>query len=302
MRIGAAELLHRYFLMRGRPDHVGTGEEHVRRIAHHHDEVRYRRRIDCAAGARSHDCGNLRDHSGRHYVAQKNIRVARQRHYAFLDSRAAAVVEPDHGASGFYREVHHLANLLRECARQATAEDGEVVAEDADLAPVDRAVASHDAVARDFFLRHVEVGDSMRLELVDLDERATVEEKLDPLARGHAALCALLLDPVRAAGRLRFAGESFELFEIFFKAHLSQPRIKLDRRQTKRRPPRATGKIDTACWQPVKAPDYSNACAENPEKSRRSPDLILFFAQKPPFTSSTYSELPSTPSSLSEYG
>ncbi len=41
---------------------------------------------------------------------------------------------------------------------------------------------------------------------------------------------------------------------------------------------------------------------KSPEKSNLSPGLIPFFAQKPPFTSSTYCELPSTPSSLSEYG
>src|ERR1039458_9777940 len=172
----------------------------------------------------AHDRGNLRDHSRRHYVAQKNIRIARQRHDALLDSRAAAVVEPDHRASGLHGEVHHLADLLRECAREAAAEDREIVAEDAHLPPVDRAVARHDPIAGDFFLRHVEVGDSMGLELVDLDERSTVEEKLDPLARGHAALCALLLEPVLPAGGIRLARELLKSFEIFFKAHLSQPR------------------------------------------------------------------------------
>src|ERR1035437_8415253 len=302
MGICAAKLLHRDLFVRGRPDHVGPGDEHVRGIAHHDDEVRHRRRIDRAAGARSHDCGNLRNHSRRQYVAQKNIRIACQRHDALLDSRAAAVVEPNHRASGLHGEVHHLADLLRECARQAAAEDREIVAEDAHLAPVDRAVAGHDPVAGDFFLRHVEVGDSMRLELVDLDERSTVEEKLDPLARGHAARCALLLEPILAAGRLRLARELLKSFEIFFKAHFSRPRqSEIDGKQKGARhaPPAS---IDTACRRPVKAPDYSDARVENPEKSNRSPGLIAFFAQKPPFTSSTYSESPSTPSSLSENG
>jgi len=36
-----------------------------------------------------------------------------QRHDAFLDSRAAAVVEPDHRTSGLRGEVHHLADFSR---------------------------------------------------------------------------------------------------------------------------------------------------------------------------------------------
>jgi len=60
----------------------------------------------------------------------------------------------------------------------------------------------------------------MRLELVDLDERAAVEQKLDPLARGHATLRALFLDAIGAAGRLGLAGELLKSLEIFFKAHL----------------------------------------------------------------------------------
>ncbi len=170
MRVGAAQLLHRDFLVRGGPDHVGTGEEHVRGVADHHDEISNRRGIHRAARAWTHDYGNLRDNSRRHHVAEKNIRVACQRHDAFLDARAAAVVEADHGASGFGREVHHLADLLGEGAGQAAAEDGEVVAEDAYLAAVDGAVAGHDAVAGDFFIGHLEVGDSMGLKLIELDE------------------------------------------------------------------------------------------------------------------------------------
>ena len=233
VRIGAAQLLHRDFFVGGRLDHVGARDEHVRGVAHHHDKVGHRRRIHRAARARSHDRGNLRHDAGRQHVAQKNIGVAGERDDAFLDSRAAAVVEADYRASDFRRQVHHLADLLGEGARQAAAEDGEIVAEDADLAAVDSAVAGHDAIAGNFFLGHVEVGDSMRLELVELDERAAVEQKLDPLARGHAPLCALLLDAILAAGGLGLARELLNSFEIFFKTHLSARRR--IRRQTKRR-------------------------------------------------------------------
>src|SRR5258708_14223018 len=116
------------------------------------------------------------------------MRVARGGDHPFLDARATAVVEADHRASGLGREVHHLASLLREWARQATAEDGEIVTEDANLAAVDRAVSGDHAVAGNFSFRHVEVGDSMRLELVELDERSAVKQEFHPLARSHPPL------------------------------------------------------------------------------------------------------------------
>ena len=56
-----------------------------------------RGRIDGAAGARSHDGGDLRDHAAGQRVAQEDIGIAGERHHAFLDARAAGIVEADDG-------------------------------------------------------------------------------------------------------------------------------------------------------------------------------------------------------------
>ena len=53
---------------------------------------------------------------------------------------------------------------------------------------------------------------------------AAVKQEFDALARGHAALGALFLDAIGAAGGLRLARELLKSFEIFFKGHLSNPR------------------------------------------------------------------------------
>ena len=219
MRIRAAQLLHRDFLMGGRADDVGAGDEHVRALAHHDDEIGHRGRINRAARARSHDRGNLRNHARRHHVAQENVGVAGERNDAFLDARAAAVVDADEGASDLHREVHHLADFFREGARQAAAEHGEVVREHADLAPVDGAEAGHHAVAGNLLARHVEVGDAMRFELVELDERAAIEQEIDPLARGHAAGFALFLEAFRAAAEFGEARHFLHPVDVFFKTH-----------------------------------------------------------------------------------
>ncbi len=131
---------------------------------------------------------------------------------------------PDHRASGLHRQVHHLADLLGERAREAAAENREVLREDADLASLDGAVAGDHAVARDAPLVHPEVVAAMGLELVELDEGAAVEQEFDPLARGQAARLALAALPIFAAAQLRLARKLAHPFDIFLNAHRQIPR------------------------------------------------------------------------------
>ena len=61
--------------------------------------------------------------------------------------------------------------------------------------PSMRAVAGDDAVAEDALLVEAEVGRAVGHERVELDERARVEQQLEPLARRQLAPRVLLLDP-----------------------------------------------------------------------------------------------------------
>ena len=108
-----------------------------------------RGRIDRAARARPHDGGDLRHHAARQRVAQKDIGVAGERDHAFLNARAAGIVQADDGRAGLQREVHDLADLLRVGFRKRAAEDREILREDVDQAAVDAAVAGDEAVAGD---------------------------------------------------------------------------------------------------------------------------------------------------------
>src|SRR5262249_20841837 len=84
---------------------------------------------------------------------------------------------------------------------EAPAEDGEVLGEDEHLPALDRAVAGDDAVAEDLLRRHPEVVRPVRLELVELDEAAGVEQQLDPLPRGELSVLVLLVDPLLPAAQ-----------------------------------------------------------------------------------------------------
>ena len=153
VRHRAAELLFRDVFVRDRLDHVRPGDEHVGSLVHHQNEIGDGRRIHRAARARPHDRGNLRHHSAVQSVAQKNVGVAGQRHHAFLNARAAGIVQPDHGRAHLRGQIHDLDDLAGIGFRQRSAEHGEVLGEDEDQPAFDAAVAGDETVAVDLSAR-----------------------------------------------------------------------------------------------------------------------------------------------------
>ena len=197
-------------------DHVGPGHEHVAGVLHHDGEVGDRRRIDGAAGAGSHDRGDLRHHARRQRVAKKDVGVAAERHDAFLDPRAARVVQADDGRPHLHGQVHDLHDLRRVGLGQRPAEDGEVLRERIRQPAVDPSVAADDAVARHDLLGHAEVGAAVGDELVDFFERAGVEQQVDALARGQLAGVALAAETILAPAQL---GAPLEIGQVIVMIH-----------------------------------------------------------------------------------
>ena len=219
VRIGAAERLHRHVFVRHRLHDVRPGHEHVRRAARHVDEVRDRRRIHGAAGARTEDRRDLRNHARRERVAQEDVGVPAERDDAFLNARAAGVVEADDRRAVPHRQVHDLADLLGERLGERAAEHGEVLREDVDEPPVDAAVAGDDAVAVVLLVLEAEVRGAVDDEPVELDEGALVEQEVEPLARRQLALGVLRLDALLAAALLRFGDPPLEQLELVSHGH-----------------------------------------------------------------------------------
>ena len=184
---GAAQFLLRHRLVRHRFHHFRAGDEHVRRILHHEDEVGHRRRIHRAAGAGSHDQRHLRNDTRGQHVALEHLGIAGKRGDALLDARSAGIVEPDHRRADLHRLVHDLADLLGMRLRERAAKHREVLAEDKNQPAVDRAVAGDDAVARDLLLADAEIMAAVLDKHVPLLERAGIEQDIEPLARGELA-------------------------------------------------------------------------------------------------------------------
>ena len=212
--VRAAQCERRDFLAGHRLDHVGTGEEHEARAGHDH-EVGERGRVDGAAGARPHDQRDLRDHARRHHVAHEHLAVRGEAAHAFLDARAAGVVEPDQRDPALERQVLDPADLLRLHLGERAAQHGEVLREHRDAPAVDLAEAGDDAVAREALLVEAELAHVVRRERAELLERAFVEQQREPLARRQLAPRVLLLDALLAAAENRAAAHLAQRRQVF---------------------------------------------------------------------------------------
>ena len=176
-----------------------SGHEHVGRILDHEDKVGHGGRVDRAAGTGPHDHGNLRHDTGGQDVALKHIGISGQRGDAFLNPRAAGIVQADDRDADLHRLVHDLADLAGMGGGQRAAEDGEVLGEDEDPAAVHQAVPGDDAVARHPVFVHAEIGAVMFDEHVPFFEGPFVQQQIQPLPRRQFALTVLGVDPGLAA-------------------------------------------------------------------------------------------------------
>ena len=87
VRDRAAEFLGGHFFMGHGLAHFRTGHEHIGRIFNHEDEIGHRGRVDRAAGAGTHDEGDLRDHARGENVALEDVGIPAERGDAFLNPR-----------------------------------------------------------------------------------------------------------------------------------------------------------------------------------------------------------------------
>ena len=108
--------------------------------------------------------------------------------------------------------MHQRHDLLGVHLAERAADDGEILAEGGDDATADVAGADHDAVGRQHFRLHAEVAGRM-LDMGALFlEGALLEQRVEPVARGHQAFCVARRELVGAAAfENRFAASAHVL-------------------------------------------------------------------------------------------
>ena len=259
VRHRSAELVLGDLFVGDRLDDFGAGDEHVGGLVDHEDEVGHGGGVDRSTGAGAHDGGDLRHHAGRQDVAQEDVGVAGERLHAFLNTRAAGVVEADDGSADAHGHVHHLDDLGGVGFGERAAEDGEVLGEDEDQAAFDASVAGEEAVADKPLLFHAEVGAAVRDQFVGLFECAFVEQELDALAGGHLALLVF-------AGAALFSASGFG--ECVATLQFGQLLLKVHARDYKQQGEEwdVTGEHGSSCQWPVVS------CQEKQKQPRMNTD------------------------------
>src|ERR1043165_7313284 len=164
----AAQLFLRHFLVRHGLDHVRTSDEHVRRVFDHDVEVSDRGTVNRAPRTWSHNATDLRHHSARKRVAQKDVGVTAETDHTFLNARAARIIQTNDRRAYFHREVHHFANLLGVSLGKGTTKHREVLREHEHVAAVDQTVTGDHAVAGIELLVESEVFRTMDHEAIEL--------------------------------------------------------------------------------------------------------------------------------------
>jgi len=221
VRARAAEVLLADDLAGGGADHLGAGDEHVRRVLDHDHEVGQRRRVGGTAGAGPGDDRDLRHHARKQRVVVEDPAVARERVHAFLDARAAAVVEADHGDAALEGGGQHLNDLGGVALAHGASAYGEILRESENGPAHDLALAGDDAVGR--VLAPGQVGAAVADPQAELDERVLVEEQAQPLPGRQFPLLVLPRDSLRSAPCLQVGPASVEILETPLERHALSP-------------------------------------------------------------------------------
>src|SRR6266446_10271777 len=193
-----AKLFLRYVLVCHRLDNVGSRDEHVRRVLDHDVKVGDCRTVNRTAGAWSKDATDLRHHAAGQRVAQKNISITAETDDAFLNARAAGIIQSDDRSADFHRKIHHFANFFRVSFRKRTAKDSEVLRENENLATIDQTVTGNYAIAGIELFLHAKIPPAMDHQLIEFFKRSFIQQELDAFARGQL-VCRVLLLHARGA-------------------------------------------------------------------------------------------------------
>ncbi len=109
-------------------------------------------------------------------LRKKNIGITGQRSDAFLNARAARVVETNDGRTGAHGKVHNLANFPCVSLGERAAEYREVLRKNVDEPSIDAAKTGDEAIASRALLLHSKIHAAMAHKFVQLLEGAFVEE------------------------------------------------------------------------------------------------------------------------------
>ena len=211
----------RHFLAGDGLDDVRTGDEEVGGVFDLEDEVGDGGRVHGTAGTRSHDDRDLGDDARGPHVALEDAPVPVEATTPSWIRAPPESLRPMSGAPLSIARSMTLQILSATTSPRLPPKRGEVLGEDEDGPTVDCAPPGHDGVTGGRLSSMPKPAAWCRTNMVDLLERAFVEEEFDSLARGQLA-------ERRAGGRWlagcrgdRLLAQFPQLLDTFFGAHRS---------------------------------------------------------------------------------
>ena len=158
-------------------------------------KVRDARRIYRPARAGTGDDGNLRNIAGSAHIIVENVAVSGQRVDAFLDARAAGIVDADQRAAGVYRSFDDVGDFLSVQKAERSALQRKILGIYGHLSAVDGPESGDDAVVGDVFSLHSEFRTVMPDAGINFRKRTGVEQRLNPFDGMQLAPFVLFFQP-----------------------------------------------------------------------------------------------------------
>ena len=208
--LGAAEVLHRDVLAGHGLGQVRARERHRALADHHRHEVREPRDVGGPGRAGAEHRGHQRhDARHRHLLAEQVPGAGEQAARGLLDSRPGRVEQPDQRHPLLQRQLAQAAHLQLPGHPHRAGHHREVVGGDRARPAVDVAPAGDHAVGRRLAALHRALGEVRTGVDAHLDERARVDQQVDPLAGRELAALVLEGDLLLAAAELRLSRRSW---------------------------------------------------------------------------------------------
>jgi len=185
-------------------DHFGSRDEHMARLLDHEGKVRQSRGIDSSSCAGTHNNRDLWDNARCQRIAEENIGITAKGHDAFLNARAARIVDPDDGRAVLQGQVLDLGDLGGMSLAKGPTHDGEILGKDVDQPAADRTIARDHPITQGDALAHAKIAHMVCGQGIQLLEAALVQQRGDALSSGHLAFFMLLFNRAGAAALLGF--------------------------------------------------------------------------------------------------
>ena len=223
--IRAAEFLTRQLLAQRSLHHRRAGGENLAGAAHHDREMRQNRPPGRAARGHAQHCARHRHDPEQFDRAFETVHAGKHRVPAALDrshAAAGAVDQIDQGNAILKCQILDQTTLSAFAAIRApagAAANGEVLAADGDVPPVDLAEADDVGSRHDLLDRIVRVIRPLPREFRELAEASCIEQPIDALAYRHSSGAMLRIDSLRPAEVLRPAPALVYFVDLGLPAH-----------------------------------------------------------------------------------